>query len=537
MKKKVFISLWLLCVSFAARAQHGFDMLYNFSEDTSIISSEIASAYADTDVYFVTGATETPAISTLHGFLAAFDYSGNIRWEQKLLFPGLYNAYSSYTGIAKMRENRYVMIGTVVDTSVNPDIYVLFPYFYIFDKDGDSIDFSEYRDSFVSRTFNSIIFDGKNIVTAGTITTKSLTYDPTSKSYGYDSEAIWLCKFDTLGNIIWQHNIMMQSSLQVPTINRIVISADRQHYLIAAIAFDTITNQYAVCLIKTDTSGNINWIKELPQEYLSYLAIDVAASPSGGYYFASSSATKPPRMLGHSGESMWGNAELYFGKLDENGDTVWTRKYGHKVPAPADTGYYDFVDQHIAIDKDNNLLIESTTLFYYFSPAFIKADSMGNVEWYRQYLHVQYLGFDRELNNVSVTPQNQYLLTGEFDGGVVPGIFDSSGKMGWMILTDSNGMRFPNDTVITFLNVEGSQNNFVAIAVYPNPFNSNLIIEHAIPGSTFEITDIIGRTYCKGTIENVKQILNLPELPKGIYILKISNISTREVNTYKLLKE
>jgi len=77
------------------------------------------------------------------------------------------------------------------------------------------------------------------------------------------------------------------------------------------------------------------------------------------------------------------------------------------------------------------------------------------------------------------------------------------------------------------------------ITVYPNPANSNINIyigtEIAGPvGSNYSLLDYTGRIYRTGMLENKNTMVDIKDIPEGLYLLKIENGTT--VNYYKIIK-
>ena len=104
-------------------------------------------------------------------------------------------------------------------------------------------------------------------------------------------------------------------------------------YIITGEAGDTITNDYAVFLLKTDSNGNLVWFKYLSTDFGS-AAFSVSQTTDGGYI-----------ITGLEENNASGDEMLYLAKTDLNGDTIWTKRFGnpcglgHDAKQTLDGGY------------------------------------------------------------------------------------------------------------------------------------------------------------------------------------------------------
>ena len=67
-------------------------------------------------------------------------------------------------------------------------------------------------------------------------------------------------------------------------------------------------------------------------------------------------------------------------------------------------------------------------------------------------------------------------------------------------------------------------------SVYPNPNNGVFTLETNVPGTlTVNVVNAIGETITRLTVEELRTVIDLRSVPKGIYLLDISNGSTKTV--------
>jgi len=81
--------------------------------------------------------------------------------------------------------------------------------------------------------------------------------------------------------------------------------------------------------------------------------------------------------------------------------------------------------------------------------------------------------------------------------------------------------------------------NNITISVYPNPFSNQVTIscsnEADINGKTIKLYDVTGRQYITKVITSQKTIINVSNLPSGMYILKVEGGNSPKV--FKLIKQ
>jgi uncharacterized delta-60 repeat protein len=88
-------------------------------------------------------------------------------------------------------------------------------------------------------------------------------------------------------------------------------------------------------------------------------------------------------------------------------------------------------------------------------------------------------------------------------------------------------------STLMMVSVEGDKNSETAF--YPNPVRDKLVVR-APAGTQFEIVGLNGTVIkTNATIQNELPVLDIADLPKGLYLLRIA--SKHGVNSYKLIKD
>lgn len=117
-------------------------------------------------------------------------------------------------------------------------------------------------------------------------------------------------------------------------------------------------------IIRTDANGDTLWTK-IFQTPIADVAASVTTDLNGNFY-----------ACGRSGDSPSQTASIFLTKLDDNGDSLWTKYYN-------DTAWNEFDD--VKITSQNELIFcgASTSSGNDFDALIAKADTNGNIIWNR----------------------------------------------------------------------------------------------------------------------------------------------------------
>ncbi len=181
--------------------------------------------------------------------------------------------------------------------------------------------------------------------------------------------------------------------------------------------------------------------------------------------------------------------DVYLLKINDDGDTLWTRKYG---------GDHSDVGRCVRPTTDGGYIITGWTYSYGVGTPdssnvyLIKTDSLGNLEWERTFGGT---GEDKGYS-VAQTEDGGYVIAGVYDQGPHTDVY--------LIKTDSLGYTQIEETYST-------RPKELSLEVYPNPFNSSVTISldfgsesrsveqigsgtaAALMGAEIEIFDVTGR--------------------------------------------
>jgi hypothetical protein len=213
----------------------------------------------------------------------------------------------------------------------------------------------------------------------------------------------WLIKTDSQGNVQWKQSYYTKNpDLNLATSGPLIQARDGGYVLGGGLS----NPSYTAYLLKTDSHGNIQWIKTYPsKEYIG----DLIKTPDGGY--AISGAYQ-------NGTGCW------LAKVDSNGVVQWSRDYEgvfiYRIVQANDGGYALIGEVYISNGQNDATLI--------------KTDSEGKMVWNQTY---QIYGSSIQLLRIAQTSDKGYVLAGSTyrtnssQGAVLLIKTDSFGKVIW----------------------------------------------------------------------------------------------------------
>lgn len=193
----------------------------------------------------------------------------------------------------------------------------------------------------------------------------NLTYDGGYIITGYSSsgnafQAICLIKTDKFGKELWLKNYSVGNS---DGGNFVLQAADRG-YIVLGTTSSFGNPDSSLCLIKTDSSGNEEWIKTFGSKGIEF-GLSVLQTDDGGYLAAGWTYSYG------NGET----ADIYLVKTDKSGEELWHKIYG---------GFGNDCCFNIEQTGDSGYIITGYTESYGTGNSdvfLIKTDSQGNIEF------------------------------------------------------------------------------------------------------------------------------------------------------------
>lgn len=215
-----------------------------------------------------------------------------------------------------------------------------------------------------------------------------------SQSYGGGDYDILLMKIDPAGSLLWTKTYGSNGN----DIGRDIIATSDGNYLIVGSSNSPALTDQNANLIKIDPAGTVIWSKLYGGTSNDY-GNCVKHSSDGGFV-----------MVGQTFSFNSPGGDAWLLKLDANGDTTWTKRFGG---ANADEGYY------ITANTDGSsvfLVRDSSNAGRDIDTRIIKVDATGNIIWNKVYG-----------GNLKDTPK---MIQPTMDGGYIVGAISRS--FGWM---------------------------------------------------------------------------------------------------------
>ncbi|MDR3680109.1 MAG: T9SS type A sorting domain-containing protein [Flavipsychrobacter sp.] len=520
----VAISLCIYCV-----AQPRFSKFYNYSISVPPSTDIYNAVIIDSSYFLANGITNSDSLSSYNSYLAAIDYAGKTLWHKNLFFPGHYNAVSGNHSMIKWDDNTILMTGYELDTAIHDTAAIFQPYLYFFTNNGDSIRFHKYVDSFRIRYFNALTRTSDGcIIAAGIGYSKSMQFVPANGSsspahYAPDSASFYFVKFDSLGTIIWEKQLFTVPNIYLfTTFATQVLATDDGGAVLSGFAI----NRPGVLgtshiFLRIDSAGNTVWQKNYRKKNYPETSInsfdDICKAAGGGYYFLAEIATLD------AGPAGPGNSLLYYGKINDLGDTIWTKQFADTGDVALDG--YKYTQAMAIRQRSNGDLLLTGNVYYnsYEHPLLVIADSNGKVKSYREYITVDNPDITQALNTICETPQKNIILAGiaaYYD--TLPGVWDTAAGYGWVIQADSFGCLTGGcqsaDIRWAANDVEQLHVNSANVQLYPNPGNEQLHIIVTRNIEQVNIADMSGRIIWQGNINHTADV-NTSTFAPGLYIV------------------
>ena len=363
-----------------------------------------------------------------------------------------------------------------------------------------------------------------------TITFGTTTLTKANPTSNYSD--IFIVKYDASGNMLWatsaEDGVFNDDGRSVSTdaSGNVFIAG---YFASPTITFGTTTltntnSSWDIFIVKYDSSGNVLWAKSA-----GGTAYDIGNSVSTdaiGNVFMTGIYYSPTITFGITTLTNANNvADIFIVKYDASGNVLWAKS--------AEGTWYD-LSYGVCTDVIGNVFI--TGAFYSPTITFgtttltnvnaandifiVKYDASGNVLWAKS---AGGTGYD-EGYAVSTDASGNVFLTGNFGS---PNI-----NFGTTTLTNTDTTGSFRDIFIAKLDGTTGTNDIknANIKIYPNPTNNIINIEGLTKNenNTIQIFDVQGKLVITKNISE-KGTIDLSELNKGVYVIKIGEVAQRIV--------
>ena len=324
---------------------------------------------------------------------------------------------------------------------------------------------------------------------------------------------VLIIRTDSFGNQLWRKSISTGEygnggQIEETPDNGLLICGYRDSYT---------TGQGDPFLIKTDSAGNLVWIKYLGNSSEHDGGAAFAITQEGDYIVA----------LGYANYTYTNNTDwlglINVIKFSPDGTEISNRMY--------DTIRWDNNVNKIQVLSNNDFILMGSSVAgidtNYYATFMFKFNANGDSLWRRIYYNTKnYLDRNILCDNLQDSDG------GITDCGWVQGNALSPSQQVWILKTDSNGYA-PGCEPTGIEEIQYTKTE--EMRVYPNPTKEILTIEtNSNIEQRLEILNLFGQTVYTSNI-NKKTTVNTSTFANGVYILKLS--SDKETMVKKFIKE
>ena len=312
----------------------------------------------------------------------------------------------------------------------------------------------------------------------------------------------YLIKTDTSGNKLWEH---VYTNLPGDVQGYSVISTTDGGYAIGAFQYYHVPPSDETgdpLVIKTDSLGNFEWVKNLGSEYSDSQDM-LALSTDGNILVYCTYA-----VLNNPGSDSYKSPQVT--KLDNNGSIIWERRY----LKPKHFTY----PGNLYVDADGSIILCGKTMvsFPRNTGWMMKLTSDGDSLWYRQYSLM--IGNDSEhmLYDVIPASDNGYIACGY----VNPVLPDTGTQDVWVVKVDSMGCESPT---FCWVGIEEQQvaPKMGELLAFPNPAEEAFTVQfqQVSQKCLLQFIDMTGRKAEEKNITpfTTTEVVNCSHWPPGVY--------------------
>lgn len=230
-------------------------------------------------------------------------------------------------------------------------------------------------------------------------------------------EYIWIVKFDSEGNKIWEGAFGGKNQQN----DGLAITATSDGgFAVAGLILDLDTDHPSTWVLKFDRDCNLQWDKT----YDGGVAFAITQTRNGGYVLSGAH-----NLTGSL------NSNVYVLRLDQNGNKVWERNY-------PEMEVYVLLESGIIETADGNFVLVAKSVF-------MKLDPCGNIIW-------AYQNGDLSLKSIVQMPEGTYAI----GGSIIINYFDHAyvavlGPDGAAVRWDNTEILYNSGVAQVFVNQDG----------------------------------------------------------------------------------
>ena len=456
----------------------------------------------DNDTILVGVNTQDSLLSVYKISILKMDINGNIISKKSFKRDSMTFVIGS--NILKYN-NEYFIPGPCGDYNGN-----IYGAIYEFDSNLDTIRNIIKVDTSFYTYYTNLIKKGNNVYIFGAV-------DSLAGPAGYK---FFLRKADSLGNILWEKKYgttityRNQRNMDTTHSNGFVMCGFEQ------------TSPYGwgtTRIIKADSLGNQLWSKNYGNIDTYYPSI--VTSKTSGYLIATNEIDST-----YLTSLYWMTMKLY--RIDENGDTMWTKKIGVKDNNFSPISVKQLPNYDYIISGANGIPhydIGGGLVSDQLQGFLCRIDSSGNIKWFNNY---------KANSTVDTTTENYLFDVAQTNDGNFVSVgwvspVDGSTQDVWIIKVDSMGCIIGGcNSTVDVANISDSEPEF---NIYPNPANDFIDIETDFKNCYFSVFDITGKLILREKIVQNKTRIDLSSYSNGLYFIQLQN--AEKILSKKFIKQ
>ncbi|MGZ3903739.1 MAG: T9SS type A sorting domain-containing protein [Bacteroidia bacterium] len=477
---------------------------------------------------------DTYTMTSGGSFLAKADGNGNIIWIKNLI-------YATSRGIALDANNNIYVTGNYGGGAYFGSVFLgSFGFNNIFvakyDQNGNVLwakgaggDYYNYS--------NSLTVDASgNAIIVGQFQSTKLNFDSvlviTNSDTSYSSGCTFVAKFDPNGNILWARNSI--GNYYTSFSSGEYITNDGSNIFIEGY-FDSSTIKFGsvvlnnsngnedVFIVKYDANGNAVWGKKIGNTGTEQPG-GIVCDPTGNIIacgsFSSSSISVGPFTLTNTTPISYNYTASFYAKYTSSGNVVWAQSKNKSQAMLAATDNLNNI--YFSGLFGDTLIFGSTHLNGVSgrNTFFVKKDATGVDLWAKK---ISTPMIPQTYNNIL----DPYSMAPDLSGNV----YLTGYLYGQDCYFDSIHFANPDTSGASnemFLAKIGSQNIGISeisktnpVLIYPNPFTSIVKIHAEGEIGSVYVYNIIGDIIYEDNFKSDSTIIDLQNIPKGIYFIRI----------------
>jgi parallel beta-helix repeat protein len=268
------------------------------------------------------------------GYLVKLDASGNIQWNQSYFTKDKYS--NDIQSLAQTSDGGYILL-------------IAWSELIKTDAQGNF----QWNITFTGVTINSMIPINGGYVLAGDAATAIIRNGRTEDNF-------WLAKVNSAGTMLWNKTYGGPGDNQA---NSVIQTSDGGYALAGESNAFSSAGEYDFMIVKTDSSGNQQWLKTFGGAGGDSDATSLVQSSDGDYVLA-----------GYTSAYGLGGNVAWLVKTDSSGNLIWTQTYGNSA-----SEVYSLIqtsDRGLAFAGEVSTPNLGANLVW-----IVKTDASGNPQW------------------------------------------------------------------------------------------------------------------------------------------------------------